>query len=128
MKPDLYFETVSMHITGTHRSDLIKRNERQYINRSIWVVDSGESVQQLRLSNFDLYIVCLILSCNYIQSFEYERTWCRLYQKRVVCTKLDIYAFNVTYYLTHIQSRRGSQNQLWLPGALSYVAVKWFNS
>jgi len=68
MKPDLYFETVSMHITGTNRSDLIKRNERHHINCSFWVVDSGESVQQLRLSNFDLYIVCLILSCNYIST------------------------------------------------------------
>ena len=27
MKPDLYFKTVSMHITGTNRSDLIKKEK-----------------------------------------------------------------------------------------------------
>jgi hypothetical protein len=27
------------------------------------------------------------------QSFGFERTWWRLFQKRVVCTKLDIYVF-----------------------------------
>jgi len=31
------------------------------------------------------------------QSFDFERTWWRLFQKRVVHTKYDIYHFN--YYL-----------------------------
>jgi hypothetical protein len=33
---------------------------------------------------------------NYLafQYFDFERTWWRLFQKRVVCTKSDIYVFN----------------------------------
>jgi len=31
-----------------------------------------------------------------IQSFDFERTWWRLFQKPAVHTKLDIYAFNNT--------------------------------
>jgi hypothetical protein len=27
------------------------------------------------------------------QSFDFERTWCRLFQKRVLRTKFDIYIF-----------------------------------
>jgi len=32
---------------------------------------------------------------NYLafQSFHFERTWWRLFQKRVVCTKFDVYVF-----------------------------------
>jgi hypothetical protein len=34
-----------------------------------------------------------IVHVMFIQSFDYERTWWRLLQKRVVSTKLDIYVF-----------------------------------
>ena len=35
------------------------------------------------------------ITLNYLafQSFDFERTWWRLFQKRVVCTKFDIYVF-----------------------------------
>ena len=35
-----------------------------------------------------------------VQSFDFERTWCRLFQKRVVCTKVDIYVVFFTEELT----------------------------
>jgi hypothetical protein len=34
------------------------------------------------------------------QSFYFERTWWRLFQKRVMCTKLDIYFFFFFHYYT----------------------------
>ena len=35
------------------------------------------------------------------QPFDFERTWWRLFQKRVVCTKLDIYVFITISLLLH---------------------------
>jgi len=41
-----------------------------------------------------------VLSLNYLtfQSFDFERTWCRLFQKRVVRTKFYIYVFIMCYW------------------------------
>jgi len=38
------------------------------------------------------------LFCGDFQSFELERTWWRLFQKRVVRTKVDIYDFITSDY------------------------------
>jgi NADH:ubiquinone oxidoreductase subunit 6 (subunit J) len=40
-----------------------------------------------------LYIVMNYRLLLALQSVDFERTWRRLFQKRVVCTKLDIYVF-----------------------------------
>ena len=39
-----------------------------------------------------LYVSFVILTLAF-QSFDFERTWCRLFQTRVVCTELDIEIF-----------------------------------
>ena len=53
---------------------------------------------------------------NYLafQSLDFERTWWKLFQKRVVRTKLDIYVFTTrlsTYYLMPRIERRSSKYQ-----------------
>jgi hypothetical protein len=42
------------------------------------------------------------------QSFDFVRTWWRLFQKRVVCTKFDIYVFIIQTYYTGFRSREGA--------------------
>ena len=51
---------------------------------------------------------------NYLafQSFDFERTWWRLFQKRVVRTKFDIYLFY--YYRCHVKSNECGHVALFL--------------
>jgi hypothetical protein len=36
------------------------------------------------------------------QSFDVQRTWWRLFEKRVVCTKLDVYVFMHALFISFI--------------------------
>jgi hypothetical protein len=38
------------------------------------------------------------------QSFDFDRTWWRLFQKRVVRTKFDIYVFIIQTYLQDLEA------------------------
>ena len=53
--------------------------------------------KQVTLADFGYSVLCLLApqNLNYLvfQSFDYERTWWRLFQKHVVRTKFDIYFF-----------------------------------
>ena len=42
---------------------------------------------------FDFPVFWLWAWWRWFQSFDFERTWWRLFQKRIVCIKLDIYGF-----------------------------------
>jgi hypothetical protein len=50
------------------------------------------------------WLFCLGPLINYLafQSFEFERTWWSLFQKRVVRIKFDIYDFNIEYSFVSI--------------------------
>jgi hypothetical protein len=41
------------------------------------------------------------INVNFKLYFDFERTWWRLFQKRVVCTKFDIYVFIFWPFLKH---------------------------
>ena len=41
------------------------------------------------------------------QSFDFVRTWWRLFQKRVVRTKFDIYVFIIQSYLQDLEAVKG---------------------
>ena len=39
---------------------------------------------------------------NHFKNFDFECTWWRLFQKRILCSKLDIYVFITVHHASHI--------------------------
>jgi len=69
----------------------------------VWCIEVIENIQFVNIYinalRIDIIIVSHIL---YIEAFGSERTWWSVFQKLVVCTKLDIYVLLLTLsrYLT----------------------------
>jgi hypothetical protein len=69
----------------------------------IKLIAMGEEHQN-SLNWFTYYTKGGHFNCLALQSFDYERTWLKLFQIRVVCAKLDIYylCINLDFYVKNI--------------------------
>ena len=67
----------------------------QFLNNVI-INKTKVLLPQAHVTLADYYLV--------FESFDFVRTWWRLFQKRVVCTKLDIYVFIIQTYLQGLEA------------------------